>query len=94
MRARFVVTLGAVVVVTLLYWQPIHSYLHTKQLLSAVQADVSRLQSQKRELRERIATVGTGLGLLREARRLGFVKPTEQLFIVKGIAAWRRKNDG
>jgi hypothetical protein len=27
--------------------------------------------------------------LLREARRLGFVKPGEQLFIVRGIAAWR-----
>jgi hypothetical protein len=26
---------------------------------------------------------------VREARRLGFVKPGEQLFIVRGIAAWR-----
>jgi len=25
----------------------------------------------------------------REARRIGYVKPGEQLFIVKGIAAWR-----
>ena len=28
--------------------------------------------------------------LAREARRLGYVKPGERLFIVKGIDAWRR----
>ena len=26
----------------------------------------------------------------REARRIGFVKPGERLFIVKGIVEWRR----
>jgi len=28
--------------------------------------------------------------LIREARRLGLVKPGERLFIVRGIAAWRK----
>jgi hypothetical protein len=92
MPARLLLTLGALALVTVLYWQPIHSYFHTKQMLNIVQADISRLQRQHRGLKQRIATVGTGLDLVREARRLGFVKPTEQLFIVTGIAAWRHKN--
>jgi hypothetical protein len=50
---------------------------------------VSRLETQQRQLKQRLATVGTGQSLVREARRLGFVKPGEQLFIVRGIAAWR-----
>jgi hypothetical protein len=29
----------------------------------------------------------------REARRLGYVKPGERLFIVKGIGAWRRHHE-
>jgi hypothetical protein len=29
---------------------------------------------------------------VREARRLGLVKPGERLFIVKGIAAWRKNH--
>jgi hypothetical protein len=28
--------------------------------------------------------------LAREARRLGYVRPGEHLFIVKGIAAWKK----
>ena len=53
---------------------------------------MSRLQAQKQQLETRIATVGSGDALVREARRLGLVKPGERLFIVRGIAAWRRKH--
>ena len=72
-----------------LYWKPIHSYQHTHAVLQRRDAQVSRLEAQQRQLKARLATVGTGPELLREARRLGFVKPGEQLFIVRGIAAWR-----
>lgn len=80
---------GGLILVCILYWKPIHSYEHTKAILRNRQAEVSRLQAEQRQLKERIATVGTGQELVREARRLGFVKPGEQLFIVRGIAAWR-----
>jgi cell division protein FtsB len=50
------------------------------------------LQQQQRTLEHQLATVGTGDGLIREARKLGLVKPGEQLFIVKGIAAWRKRH--
>jgi cell division protein FtsB len=79
----------ALCVVGLLYWKPLHSYQHTHAVLQRRQAEVARLEAQQRELKARIATVGTGADLVREARRLGFVKPGEQLFIVRGIADWR-----
>ena len=54
------------------------------------QAEVAKLQQQQRQLEERIEPVDTGHVLVREARRLGLVKPGERLYIVRGIAAWRR----
>lgn len=75
--------------VGVLYWKPIRSYEHTRAVLQNRQAQVNRLETQQRELKARIATVGSGQELVREARRLGFVKPGEQLFIVRGIGAWR-----
>ena len=83
--------LGAIVLVGVLYWKPIHSYEHTKAVLSRREGEVSRLETQQRQLNQRIASVGTGQDLVREARRLGFVKPGEELFIVRGIAAWRAR---
>jgi cell division protein FtsB len=81
--------LGGLVLVGVLYWKPIRSYEHTHAALQRREAQVSRLETQQRELKARIATVGTGQELVREARRLGFVKPGEQLFIVRGIGLWR-----
>jgi cell division protein FtsB len=89
LRRSRLLALAALVLIGLLYWKPLHSYSYTSALLASREAQVSRLEAQQRELKERIATVGTGEGLLREARRLGFVKPGEQLFIVRGITAWR-----
>jgi hypothetical protein len=82
MRPTRLLALGALVLVGVLYWKPIRSYEHTKAVLDRRESEVARLQL-------RIATVGTGPELLREARRLGFVKPGEQLFIVRGISSWR-----
>ncbi len=68
---------------------PLRSYQHTDALLRTRESQVSALRAQTQELQARIATVGSSEGLVREARRLGFVKPGEQLFIVRGIAGWR-----
>jgi cell division protein FtsB len=88
-RISRVLALGGLVLIGLLYWKPLHSYTHTRAVLANRQAQVSRLETQQKQLKARIATIGTGPALVREARRLGFVKPGEQLFIVRGIAAWR-----
>ena len=89
LRPTRLLALAALVLVGLLYWKPIRSYQHTKAVLDRREAEVARLEVKQNQLKTRIATVGTGPDLVREARRLGFVKPGEQLFIVRGIAAWR-----
>ena len=58
--------------------------------LQARQAEVRQLRQEKAQLQKRIAQVGTGGQLVREARRLGLVKPGEKLYIVRGIATWRK----
>ena len=76
--------------VAFLYWKPTQTYLHTNHELQAQQAEVRQLRDEKAQLQKRIAQAGTGGQLVREARRLGLVKPHEQLFIVRGITAWRK----
>jgi cell division protein FtsB len=87
-----VLAIAALAVVALLYWKPLRTYEHTRTVLQRRQAEVARLRKQQHQLQHRLATVGTGDQLTREARRLGLVKPGEQLFIVRGIAAWRHKH--
>ncbi|HWE82747.1 MAG TPA: septum formation initiator family protein [Gaiellaceae bacterium] len=89
LRRSRLLTLGGLVLIGLLYWKPLHSYAHTRAVLRNRETQVSRLQVQQHELQGRLASVNTGQDLVREARRLGFVKPGERLFIVQGISAWR-----
>ena len=90
LRPTRLLALGGLVLVGLFYWKPLHSYLHTRDALNRRQGEVAKLQLQQQQLERRIATVGQGDALVREARRLGLVKPGERLFIVKGISTWRR----
>jgi cell division protein FtsB len=92
LRPTRLLALGAIVLVGFLYWRPLHTYLHTKHQLEARKAQVAALRAEKARLQKRIAQADTGEQLLREARRLGLVKPNERLFIVRGIQAWRAKN--
>jgi cell division protein FtsB len=92
LRPTRLLALGGLVLVGLFYWQPIHSYLHTRHVLNRRQSEVAKLQQQQRQLQGRIATVGQGDALVREARRLGLVKPGERLYIVRGISTWRKKH--
>jgi hypothetical protein len=92
LRPTRLLAIGGLVLLTLLYWKPLRTYQHTRSVLDRREADVSRLQQQQRTLQHRLETVGTGDQLIREARRLGLVKPGERLFIVRGISAWRAHN--
>ena len=92
LRPARILALGGLVLIGLLYWKPVHSYEHTRAQLANRDAQVARLRTEQRQLKSRLATVGSGAELVREARRLGFVKPGEQLFIVRGIATWRATN--
>jgi cell division protein FtsB len=92
LRPTRLLALAGLVLIGFLYWQPLHSYQHSRAVLQRREAEVNRLQVQKHQLETRIATVGSGDALVREARRLGLVKPGERLFIVRGIAPWRQKH--
>jgi cell division protein FtsB len=82
--------LGAVVLVGFLYYQPIRSYLSTRGELAARRAEVRALAAQTRALERRLAISTSRDALAAEARRLGYVRPGERLYIVKGIKAWIR----
>lgn len=79
--------------VAFLYSQPLRSYLSTRDALAGRSQEVQALRAQKLRLERRLADSDTPAALTREARRLGYVKPGERLFIVKGIAAWRRLHE-
>jgi cell division protein FtsB len=72
------------------YYHPLRSWIETKQELSSRRKEVAQLASQKRELQRRLRESTSPDSLARDARRLGFVRPGEHLFIVKGIGAWER----
>lgn len=87
--------LGVAVVlfIAFLYSQPLRSYLSTRHALTSRGQEVRSLRAEKRRLERRLTEADTPEALTREARRLGYVKPGERLFIVKGIAAWRRLHE-
>jgi cell division protein FtsB len=90
---RRVVLLLGVALVGFLYYHPLRSYFDTKRQLGARQAEVAILQRQNQRLERQLKASGTPEALAREARmQLSLVKPGEQLFIVKGIEAWRKRN--
>ena len=79
----------AVLFVGFLYVKPLRAYLATRETLAERTAEVRALAAQKRALEAELAAQTTTTALIRNARRLGYVKPGERLYIVKGIAAWR-----
>ena len=92
LRPTRLLAFGGLALLGLLYWKPVHTYLHTKRQLQTRQLEVQSLATERRKLVQQIAAVGSGSTLVREARQLGLVKPGERLFIVRGIDAWRAAN--
>jgi cell division protein FtsB len=84
------VALGVAVLLALLYYRPVRSYVNTRHTLAERTAEVEALAARKQQLEKRLAEIEQGSSLVRGARRLGLVKPGEHLFIVKGIPEWRR----
>ena len=84
------VALGVVVLLALLYYRPVRTYMKTRHTLEARTEQVAALAARKHQLEERLAEIEKGSSLVRGARRLGLVKPGEHLFIVQGIPEWRR----
>jgi cell division protein FtsB len=95
-RGRFLLrwlAVGIIGFVAFLYVQPLRSYLSTSDALATRSQEVQTLRAQKLRLQRRLTDTDTPAAVTREARRLGYVKPDERLFIVKGIIAWRRLHE-
>src|SRR5262245_12081478 len=84
-----VVVLG---VVGFLYVRPITSYLETRNQLDERRAEVAALRAERARVTARLARTTSLDELARAARRIGYVRPGEHLFIVKGTAEWRRQH--
>jgi cell division protein FtsB len=81
---------GALCLVALLYYRPLRTYLDTRHTLADRTAEVRSLRNEKGRLVRQLAESASNSALVREARRLGLVKPGERLFIVRGIEAWKQ----
>ena len=89
-RLRLAWIVAVVAVTVYLYYRPLSSYFDTRRELAAERADVVALRAAKLRLDNRLAVSTSVDAERREARRIGFVRPGEHLFIVKGIPEWRR----
>ena len=91
---RLAIPIAVLSLIAFLYWQPISSYVQTRSELGQRQREVAELQAERALLEKRLEQSTSVVALAREARRTGLVRPGEQLFIVKGIPAWRRAHAG
>jgi cell division protein FtsB len=83
-------TVGVLLISVYLYYRPLSSYVHTRDDLASQRTDVLQLRAQKTRLEQRLNTSTSLEATRREARRIGYVRPGEHLFIVKGIPEWRK----
>ncbi|RDI73896.1 Septum formation initiator [Gaiella occulta] len=91
-RVRLLLPLALLVLMGFLYFRPLATYFETRGRLAQRQAEVAALRAQKARLERRLARTTSGEALARDARSMGYVRPGEQLFIVKGIDAWRKQH--
>lgn len=68
------------------YVQPIRAYLETGDEVAAARAERTALLRKQGVLRHQLELAGTDAFMEREARKLGFVRPGERLFVVQGAA--------
>jgi Septum formation initiator len=82
---------GALVLVALLYYRPLKAYVDAKGEQGRREAVVHKLRDEKARLERRLGSSTSLATLAREARSLGYVRPGEHLFIVRGIDKWRKE---
>ena len=89
---RFVVPLVVLGVVAMLYVRPISSYAETRDQLAERRAEVASLRVDRHRAAARLERATSLAELARDARLIGYVRPGEHLFIVKGTAEWKRQH--
>ena len=89
-RLRLAWVVAVALVTVYLYYRPLSSYLETRDRLAAERIEVASLRATKTRLEQSLAVSTSMEATRREARKLGYVRPGERLFIVKGIPEWRQ----
>jgi cell division protein FtsB len=92
--ARRWFAMGALVLVGLLYYRPLHDYFTARTQQTAQLTAVRKLQREQVSLEKRLRRASSDAALAAEARTLGYIRPGEHLFIVKDIPQWRRRQHG
>ena len=87
---RWLLPLLVIGVMAFLYMRPIASYLETRDQLAERRAEVASLRTERARVTARLERATSLDELARDARRIGYVRPGEHLFIVKGTAKWQR----
>jgi cell division protein FtsB len=84
--------MGALVLVGLLYYRPLHDYFDARSQRAVQAAAVRKLQHERAALERRLRHASSDAALTAAARTLGYARPGEHLFIVKDIPQWRRRH--
>ena len=90
--ARRWFAVGALVLVGLLYYRPLHDYFDARSQRAVRVEAVRKLQREQASLEKRLEHASSLAALTAEARTLGYLRPGEHLFIVKDIPQWRRRH--
>jgi cell division protein FtsB len=89
--ARRWFAVGALILVGLLYYRPLHDFVDARSQRAVRVAAVRQLQKEHTALERRLRRASSLTVLAQEARSLGYILPGEHLFIVKDILQWRRR---
>jgi cell division protein FtsB len=92
--ARRWFAVGALMLVGLLYYRPLHDFVEARSQRAVRVAAVRQLQKEHKTLERRLRRASSIVVLTQEARSLGYIRPGEHLFIVKDIPQWRRGQHG
>ena len=88
--ARRWFAVGALLLVGLLYYRPLHDFVQARSQRAVRVTEVRHLQKERAALERRLRRASSLAVLTQEARSLGYIRPGEHLFIVKDIPQWRR----
>jgi cell division protein FtsB len=76
---------AALLLIALSYIHPLTSYRHARTEVAQRRAAIASLERSNADLATRLTNASKSEYVVREARRLGIVRPGEHLFIVKGV---------
>ena len=83
---------AVLVLVGLLYYRPLHDFFSSRAQRADRLAQVAKLEHQRAVLERKLRDASSQAALTAEARLLGYIRPGDQVFLVKNIPQWRRQN--